>query len=144
MSILKKTIAGALTIALSVGAIGTSAMPVLAASENNIDVLRKNVEKAQEAYDKAETDYDNGAIEFLESKMCEYHKNNFTVEKYEENIKIIPPERMLILFKSLWINEINSSQKKTDLLTSKKERSLNKAGSHSTFKTSGNMAGRIE
>ena len=87
MSILKKTIAGALTIALSVGAIGTSAMPVLAASENNIDVLRKNVEKAQEEYDKAEADYDNGAIEFLESKMCEYHKNNFTVEKYEENIK---------------------------------------------------------
>lgn len=42
MSILKKTIAGALTIALSVGAIGTSAMPVLAASENNIDVLQKN------------------------------------------------------------------------------------------------------
>ena len=87
MSILKKTITGALTIALSVGAIGTSAMPVLAASENNIDVLQKNVEKAQEVYDKAEADYDNGAIEFLESKMCEYHKNNFTVEKYEENIK---------------------------------------------------------
>ena len=87
MSILKKTIAGALTIALSVGAIGTSAMPVLAASENNIDVLRKNVEKAQEAYDKAETDYDNGAIKFLESKMCDYHKSNFTYKKYEENIK---------------------------------------------------------
>ena len=46
MSILKKTIAGALTIVLSVGAIGASAMPVLAASENNIDVLQKNVEKA--------------------------------------------------------------------------------------------------
>lgn len=87
MSILKKTIAGALTIALSVGAIGTSAMPVLAASENNIDVLRKNVEKAQEEYDKAETDYDNGAIEFLESKMCDYHKNDFTYKKYEENIR---------------------------------------------------------
>lgn len=87
MSILKKTITGALTIALSVGAIGTSAMPVLAASENNIDVLRKNVEKAQEAYDKAETDYDNGAIEFLESKMCDYHKNDFTYKKYEENIR---------------------------------------------------------
>ena len=87
MSILKKTIAGALTIALSVGAIGTSAMPVLAASENNIDVLRKNVEKAQEAYDKAETDYDNGAIKFLESKMCDYHKNDFTYKKYEENIR---------------------------------------------------------
>lgn len=87
MSILKKTIAGALTIALSVGAIGASAMPVLAASENNIDVLRKNVEKAQEAYDKAETDYDNGAIEFLESKMCDYHKNDFAYKKYEENIR---------------------------------------------------------
>ena len=87
MSILKKTIAGALTIALSVGAIGTSAMPVLAASENNIDVLRKSVEKAQEAYDKAETDYDNGAIKFLESKMCDYHKNDFTYKKYEENIR---------------------------------------------------------
>ena len=87
MSILKKTIAGALTIVLSVGAIGTSAMPVLAASENNIDVLQKNVEKAQEAYDKAETDYDNGAIEFLESKMCDYHKNDFTYKKYEENIR---------------------------------------------------------
>lgn len=87
MSILKKTIAGALTIALSVGAIGASAMPVLAASENNIDVLRKNVEKAQEAYDKVETDYDNGAIEFLESKMCNYHKNDFTYKKYEENIR---------------------------------------------------------
>ena len=62
-------------------------MPVLAASENNIDVLRKNVEKAQEAYDKAETDYDNGAIEFLESKMCDYHKNDFTYKKYEENIR---------------------------------------------------------
>ena len=46
MSILKKTIAGALTIALSVGAIGTSAMPIFAASEGNIDILRKNVEKA--------------------------------------------------------------------------------------------------
>lgn len=80
MSILKKAIAGALTIALSVGAIGTSAMPVLATSENNIDVLQKNVEKAQEEYDRAETDYDNGAIEFLESKMCEYHKNNFTAQ----------------------------------------------------------------
>lgn len=87
MSILKKTIAGALTIALSVGAIGASAMPVLAASENNIDVLRKNVEKAQEEYDKAEADYDNGAIEFLESKMCDYHKNDFTYKKYEENIR---------------------------------------------------------
>ena len=87
MSILKKTIAGALTIALSVGAIGASAMPVLAASENNIDILRKNVEKAQEAYDKAETDYDNGAIEFLESKMCDYHKNDFAYKKYEENIR---------------------------------------------------------
>ena len=87
MSILKKTIAGALTIALSVGAIGTSAMPVLAASENNIDVLQKNVEKAQETYDKAETDYDNGAIEFLESKMCDYHKNDFAYKKYEENIR---------------------------------------------------------
>lgn len=87
MSILKKTITGALTIALSVGAIGTSAMPVLAASENNIDVLRKNVEKAQEEYDKAEADYDNGAIEFLESKMCDYHKNDFTYKKYEENIR---------------------------------------------------------
>ncbi len=69
MSILKKTIAGALTIALSVGAIGTSAMPVLAASENNIDILQKNVEKAQEEYDRAETAYDNGAIKFLESDM---------------------------------------------------------------------------
>lgn len=87
MSILKKAIAGALTIALSVGAIGTSAMPVLAASENNIDVLQKNVEKAQEAYDKAETDYDNGAIEFLESKMCDYHRKNLTAEKYIENIQ---------------------------------------------------------
>lgn len=87
MSILKKTIAGALTIALSVGAIGASAMPVLAASENNIDVLQKNVEKAQEEYDKAEADYDNGAIEFLESKMCDYHKNDFTYKKYEENIR---------------------------------------------------------
>ena len=87
MSILKKTIAGALTIALSVGAIGASAMPVLAASKNNIDVLRKNVEKAQEEYDKAEADYDNGSIEFLESKMCDYHKNDFTYKKYEENIR---------------------------------------------------------
>ena len=62
-------------------------MPVLAASENNIDVIRKNVEKAQEEYDKAETDYENGAIEFLESKMCNYHKNDFTYKKYEENIR---------------------------------------------------------
>lgn len=69
MSILKKTIAGALTIALSVGAIGTSAMPVFAASEANIENLQKNVEKAQKEYDKAENDYDNGAIEFLESDM---------------------------------------------------------------------------
>ena len=87
MSILKKTIAGALTIALSVGAIGTSAMPVLAASENNIDVLQKNVEKAQEEYDRAEADYDNEAIKFLESKMCDYHRKNLTVEKYIENIQ---------------------------------------------------------
>ena len=87
MSILKKTIAGALAIALSVGVIGTNTMPVLAASENNIDVLQKNVEKAQEEYDKAETDYDNGAIEFLESKMCDYHQENLTAEKYIENIQ---------------------------------------------------------
>ena len=87
MSILKKTIAGALTIVLSVGAIGTSAMPVLAASENNIDVLQKNVEKAQEAYDKAETDYDNGAIEFLESKMCDKHKETLNYKQYLNNIQ---------------------------------------------------------
>ena len=87
MSILKKTITGALTIALSVGAIGTSAMPVLAASENNIDVLQKNVEKAQEAYDKAETDYDNGAIEFLESKMCDKHKETLNYKQYLNNIQ---------------------------------------------------------
>lgn len=87
MSILRKTVAGALTIALSIGAIGTSAMPVLAASENNIDALQKNVEKAQEEYDRAEADYDNGAIEFLESKMCDYHKGDFTYKKYEENIR---------------------------------------------------------
>lgn len=87
MSILKKTIAGALTIALSVGAIGTSAMPVLAASENNIDVLRKNVEKAQEEYDRAEADYDNGAIEFLESKMCDKHKKTLNYKQYLDNIQ---------------------------------------------------------
>lgn len=87
MSILKKTVAGALTIALSIGVAGTSAMPVLAASENNIDVLQKNVEKAQEEYDRAEAAYDNGAIEFLESKMCDYHKGDFTYKKYEENIR---------------------------------------------------------
>lgn len=87
MSILKKTIAGALTIALSVGAIGTSAMPVLAASENNIDVLQKNVEKAQEEYDRAETDYDNGAIEFLESKMCDKHKKTLNYKQYLDNIQ---------------------------------------------------------
>lgn len=87
MSILKKTITGALTIALSVGAIGTSAMPVLAASENNIDVLRKNVEKAQEEYDKAEADYDNGAIEFLESKMCDKHKKTLNYKQYLDNIQ---------------------------------------------------------
>lgn len=87
MSILKKTIAGALTIALSIGVAGTSAMPVLAASENNIDVLQKNVEKAQEAYDKAETDYDNGAIEFLESKMCDKHKKTLNYKQYLDNIQ---------------------------------------------------------
>lgn len=87
MSILKKTIAGALTIALSVGAIGTSAMPVLAASENNIDVLQKNVEKAQEVYDKAEADYDNGAITFLESKMCDKHKETLNYKQYLDNIQ---------------------------------------------------------
>lgn len=87
MSILKKTIAGALTIALSVGAIGTSAMPVLAASENNIDVLQKNVEKAQEEYDRAEADYDNGAIEFLESKMCDKHKKTLNYKQYLDNIQ---------------------------------------------------------
>ena len=84
MSILKKTIAGALTIALNVGAIGTSAMPIFAASEGNIDIFRKNVEKAQEAYDKAETDYDNGAIEFLESKMCDYHKNVLLIKNMKK------------------------------------------------------------
>lgn len=87
MSILKKTIAGALTIALSVGAIGTSAMPVLAASENNIDILQKNVEKAQEEYDRAETAYDNGAIKFLESKMCDKHKETLNYKQYLNNIQ---------------------------------------------------------
>ena len=87
MSILRKTVAGALTIALSVGTIGTSAMPVLAASENNIDILQKNVEKAQEEYDRAEADYDNGAIEFLESKMCDKHKETLNYKQYLDNIQ---------------------------------------------------------
>ena len=87
MSIFKKTVAGALTIALSVGAIGTSAMPIFAASEGNIDILQKNVEKAQEEYDRAEADYDNGAIEFLESKMCDKHKKTLNYKQYLDNIQ---------------------------------------------------------
>ena len=134
MSILKKTIAGALTIALSIGVAGTSAMPVLAASENNIDVLQKNVAKAQEEYDAAETAYDNGAVKFLESKMCDYHKNNFTVEKYEENIKNYTTGKNADLIQELMDKRDKFFTKEDGFPdVEKKERSLNKAGLHSTI-----------
>lgn len=88
MKKLKKAAAGVLTLALSFSIAGTSVAPTFADDTgNSLEVLQKAVAKAQEEYDAAETAYDNGAVKFLESKMCDYHKSNFTVEKYEENIK---------------------------------------------------------
>lgn len=88
MKKLKKAAAGVLTLALSFSIVGTSVAPTFADDiGKNLEECQKAVTKAQEEYDAAETAYDNGAVKFLESKMCEYHKNNFTVEKYEENIK---------------------------------------------------------
>lgn len=88
MKKLKKAAAGILTLALSFSIVGTSVAPTFADDTGkNLEELQEAVAKAQEEYDAAETAYDNGAVKFLESKMCDYHKNNFTVEKYEENIK---------------------------------------------------------
>ena len=88
MKKLKKAAAGVLTLALSFSIAGTSVAPTFADDTgNSLGDLQKAVAKAQEEYDAAETAYDNGAVKFLESKMCDYHKSNFTVEKYEENIK---------------------------------------------------------
>ena len=88
MKKLKKAAAGVLTLALSFSIVGTSVAPTFADDiGKNLEECQKAVTKAQEEYDAAETAYDNGAVKFLESKMCDYHKNNFTVEKYEENIK---------------------------------------------------------
>lgn len=88
MKKLKKAAAGVLTLALSFSIVGTSVAPAFADDTGkSLEELQKAVTKAQEEYDAAETAYDNGAVKFLESKMCDYHKNNFTVEKYEENIK---------------------------------------------------------
>lgn len=88
MKRIKKAAAGILTLALSFSIVGTSVAPTFADDTGkNLEECQKAVTKAQEEYDAAETAYDNGAVKFLESKMCDYHKNNFTVEKYEENIK---------------------------------------------------------
>ena len=88
MKKLKKAAAGVLTLALSFSIAVTSVAPAFADDTGkNLEELQKAVTKAQEEYDVAETAYDNGAVKFIESKMCDYHKNNFTVEKYEENIK---------------------------------------------------------
>lgn len=88
MKKLKKAVTGILTLALSFSIVGTSVAPTFADDTGkNLEELQEAVAKAQEEYDAAETAYDNGAVKFLESKMCDYHKNNFTVEKYEENIK---------------------------------------------------------
>ena len=88
MKKLKKAATGILTLALSFSIVGTSVAPTFADDTGkNLEELQEAVAKAQEEYDAAETAYDNGAVKFLESKMCDYHKNNFTVEKYEENIK---------------------------------------------------------
>ena len=88
MKKLKKAAAGVLTLALSFSIVGTSVAPTFADDTGkNLEELKEAVAKAQEEYDAAETAYDNGAVKFLESKLCDYHKNNFTVEKYEENIK---------------------------------------------------------
>ena len=88
MKKIKKAAAGVLTLALSFSIVGTSVAPTFADDiGKNLEECQKAVTKAQEEYDAAETAYDNGAVKFLESKMCDYHKNNFTVEKYEENIK---------------------------------------------------------
>ena len=88
MKKLKKAAAGVLTLALSFSIVGTSVAPTFADDiGKNLEECQKAVTKAQEEYDAAETAYDNGAVKFLESKMCDYHKSNFTVEKYEENIK---------------------------------------------------------
>ena len=88
MKKLKKAAAGVLTLALSFSIAGTIVATTFAGDTgNSLGDFQKAVAKAQEEYDAAETAYDNGAVKFLESKMCDYHKSNFTVEKYEENIK---------------------------------------------------------
>ena len=79
MKKLKKAAAGILTLALSFSIAGTSVAPTFADDTgNSLGDLQKAVAKAQEEYDAAETAYDNGAVKFLESKMCDYHKSNFT------------------------------------------------------------------
>lgn len=88
MKKLKKAAAGILTLALSFSIVGTSVAPTFADDTGkNLEELQKAVTKAQEEYDAAETAYDNGAVKFLESKMCDYHRENLTAEKYIKNIQ---------------------------------------------------------
>lgn len=88
MKKLKKAAAGILTLALSFSIVGTSVAPTFADDiGKNLEECQKAVTKAQEEYDAAETAYDNGAVKFLESKMCDYHRENLTAEKYIKNIQ---------------------------------------------------------
>ena len=88
MKKLKKAAAGVLTLALSFSIVGTSVAPTFADDiGKNLEECQKAVTKAQEEYDAAETAYDNGAVKFLESKMCDYHRENLTAEKYIKNIQ---------------------------------------------------------
>ena len=89
MKKLKKAAAGVLTLALSFSIVGTSVAPAFADDTGkNLEELQKAVTKAQEEYDVAETAYDNGAVKFIESMMCDYHRENLTAEKYIKNSRI--------------------------------------------------------
>lgn len=88
MKKLKKAAAGVLTLALSFSIAGTSMVPVFADDTGkNLDKMQQSVEQAQEDYNKARTTYDDAATNFLESKLCDFHRENLTVEQYIQNLK---------------------------------------------------------
>lgn len=88
MSILNKAAAGILTLALSFSIVGTSVAPTFADDTGkNLHEMQQSVEQAQEDYNKARITYDDAATNFLESKLCDFHRENLTVEQYIHNLK---------------------------------------------------------
>lgn len=88
MKKLKKAAAGVLTLALSFSIVSTSVAPTFADDAGkSLDEMQQSVEQAQEDYNKARTTYDDAATNFLESKLCDFHRENLTVEQYIQNLK---------------------------------------------------------